>query len=229
MDTSDPRHGTYAGAVQHWLNGNKTCNPCSRAGSRYRQQRILRTLQGDNPTVPATGMLRRIRALYALGWTGPQVADASGLSVHTLRSIGYHASTTVRAATAEAIKTAYEQLSMNRPEGRYADRARAAAARHGWAVPLAWDEDTIDNPHAQPDTGATSTGDAVARRIAGRLEDLEHMAEVGVSSPEAARRLGLSDDGLEKWLANHGRSDLYTRMSPRDHNAPTNARHYEAA
>lgn len=56
--------------------------------------------------------------------------------------------------------------------------------------------------------------------LAGRLEDVRWMAETGECLDGAARRLGLTRNTLEKWLA---RSDadalrLLVSRQPRDHN-----------
>lgn len=151
MNPEDPRHGKYAGAVAHWLeNGERPCDDCARAEWRYRKTRKLRHLRGDLPTVSSTGTIRRIEALFALGWSGPKVAEAAGISVATIRAARYHKVATVHAATARAIVRAYDTLSMSRPEGHYADRARRMAQRKGWLPPLAWDDDSIDDPAAKP-------------------------------------------------------------------------------
>jgi hypothetical protein len=58
-----------------------------------------------------------------------------------------------------------------------------------------------------------------------RLEDVAWMAATGESLTGAARRLGVTASGLEKWLDRRGRSDLTHALlahEPRDHNAPAN-------
>lgn len=149
MKPDDPRHGTYAGAVAHWLTGERPCLACATEETRYRKRRKMRHLRGDAPTVPAVGTLRRIQALHALGWTGPQIAEAAGLPVNTLRSVYYHQVRVVRAGTAQRVADAFDRLAMSRPEGKYANRARAMAERRGWPPPLAWDD--IDDPNEIPD------------------------------------------------------------------------------
>lgn len=152
MSPDDPRHGTYAGAVAHWMqDGDRPCEDCARAEWRYRKQRKMDALRGNPRSVPAIGVLRRIRALHAIGWTGPQIAEAAGVSVHTMRSIGYHESARIRASTARRIVAAYDDLCGTWPEGLYAKRARLMASRRGWVPPIMWLD--IDDPAEQPDPG----------------------------------------------------------------------------
>lgn len=48
---------------------------------------------------------------------------------------------------------------------------------------------------------------------ADRIEDVEWLADSGVTDREAARRLGLSPLYLERWLLTQGRGDLWTRLA----------------
>lgn len=182
--------------------------------------------------VPAWRIERRLQALHALGWTAAEMARRAGwtgANTVALMDPRWRHREYVSSATFELFDGVFRDLCMTiPPHSPGATLAKRKSAERGWAPPLAYDD--IDDANATPDRGTVSTrGDIIKDRARGRIEDIEHMAEVGVSSPEAARRLGLSDEGLEKWLASHNRSDLYQRMRPRDHNSPTNARHYEAA
>lgn len=150
MTPEDPRHGKYSGAVQHWFDKEKPCPACTVAEWRYRKTRQLRALAGNPATVPAIGTKRRIEALHALGWARREIADASGLSLHTLHSIFAHGSTRVHSSTAKAITEAYERMSMVVPTGDYAGRNRTKAKNKGWVVPLAWNEGDLDDPNARP-------------------------------------------------------------------------------
>lgn len=201
MSEDDPRHGTYAGAVAHWLSGGRPCDDCARAETRYRKRRKLRILHGDRATVPALGVLRRIQALHALGYTGPQIADAAGVSVNAMRSIDYHEAVSVRAGTEQKIAAAYERLCMVRPEGRYANRARSMAAQRGWAPPLAWDD--IDNDEAP-----------AAEAVRCSMEGCEN----------PARCRGWCDNHYRRWLRS-GTPDGVGKGRPRGDSASYNAVH----
>lgn len=171
MTPDDPRHGTYAGAVAHWGEGHRPCPPCATAETRYRKTRKLRALHSDPATVPARGTVRRWQALQAIGWTGPQIAKASGVSVHTLRSIRYTGAERIYAETAAKLADAYDRMAMTVPDGNYAKRARAMAAKAGWAPPLAWDDIDLDEqPNAAPrDTQYDVDPVVVERILAGEL------------------------------------------------------------
>lgn len=61
---------------------------------------------------------------------------------------------------------------------------------------------------------------------AARLEDLHFMAQTGESLNGAARRLGISERGLELWLTRHQAEALTAVLrsrNPRDPNASANA------
>lgn len=60
---------------------------------------------------------------------------------------------------------------------------------------------------------------ALARRrvrAAQRLEDVCWMTETGECLSGAARRLGMSEDALEKWLRDNGRRDLSATLRARE-------------
>lgn len=184
----DPRHGTYAGAVAHWFADERPCDDCARAEWRYRKGRKLDALHGNPRTVPAIGVVRRIEALHALGWSGPQIADTAGISLHSLRSIRYHRSQVVRASTACVIEVAYRQLCMTRPEGRYADRQRSMARRRGWVPPLAWDDIDHDLKPWQPTKRTTGRPERVSEVLA----EYDFLTSAGEPPRDAAARLGVT-------------------------------------
>jgi hypothetical protein len=110
----------------------------------------------------ATRPRRELQALVASGRPLRFLARRSGLDLHTVVNI-VHGRGPVRAGTAHTIHVLYGQLwdADPRADGiRPHDIRRAqqtAAARH-WAPPLAWDDDTINDPAAVPDwTGRCGT------------------------------------------------------------------------
>jgi hypothetical protein len=146
MAPEDPRHGTYAGYVAESF---------ARIGHRaYKKQRRTRLyFAGGVLTVDPTGTRRRIEALVALGWTFNELDRRLG------RSTGFTSRQRVHAAagrpvfqsTAQAYTRLYDELSMRVPPADFfVRRSRTRALRLGWVVPLAWDDDTIDNPAARP-------------------------------------------------------------------------------
>ena len=157
-------------------------------------------------SVPAIGTLRRFQALIALGHTGPQIASCAGLSLRTLRSIGYHGSTTVHAETARKMAAAYEQLCMVRPIGHYANRARSMANRRGWAPPLAWND--IDDPDEQPHGWQYTP--------VSRAETLAELDQMRAGITTVCETLNITRTALEKWCARHDLTPLYSRLVDRE-------------
>lgn len=111
----------------------------------------------------ATATRRRIQALMAVGYPMPAIIRTTGTAERRLRDVIHDRQGTVEATTAIAVETAYDLLWDKDPldQGvwlRDAARARATAARHRWAPPAAWDDDTIADPKALPDwTGRCGT------------------------------------------------------------------------
>lgn len=108
--------------------------------------------------VPAVGARRRIAALLALGWTHHHITaqmTAAGPARQRSQLVLHQASEQVEHDTWRAVCAAYDALSMT-PGPSAVTRRRAAAL--GYAPPLAWDDDTIDDPTAVPDLGGP-TGD----------------------------------------------------------------------
>lgn len=110
--------------------------------------------------VEATGMVRRVQALVALGHTITSIAEAIGWTVQNFSPVLHQAAVPytrrVESRTADAVTRLYDQWSMVRPTGPGADRARAYAAQRGWAPPLAWDDEQLDDVCATPNLDGAS-------------------------------------------------------------------------
>ncbi|MFF0277504.1 hypothetical protein [Streptomyces sp. NPDC004330] len=105
--------------------------------------------------IDATGTVRRIRALAHLGWTSPTINDRLPCSAaRTIEQVGRSPKLTVQVA--RSVRAVYRELSNVAAEETgvtpwIAQRRRNYAIAQGWAPPAAWDDDTIDDPNAQPD------------------------------------------------------------------------------
>ncbi|MFE9064860.1 hypothetical protein [Streptomyces violaceusniger] len=161
---------------------------------------ILSTPIGPPPPprdTDATGTMRRIRALVAIGWPLAHVAPRIGLYVTALGHIARGNHDTVRATTAEAVAAEYRHLS--RIPGP-STRARNYAAAQGWHGPLAWDD--IDDPGAQPeldpDTDHKPDQFENARHVAA---EIQHLAAFNLSEDEIATRVGRSAKYVHEQLA----------------------------
>lgn len=151
----------------------------------------------DHAVIDATGYKRRLQALVALGFPQPFLCARLGIGQRS----NFHiepAKTTVLARNHRAACALYDELWNQDPAACGANpvsvaRARRYAARMGWPPPLAWDDDTIDDPAAKPDLGAP------ARRQDAIVEDAQFIARTtGADTNAIARRLGISRNYLEK-------------------------------
>lgn len=178
----------------------------------------LRDIYSDQATghVPKIGAVRRVHALMAMGWSHHQL-EAAGVpnTARLLSGLGH----LVTVERWREVCEVYDRLSMTpgpSPETRGWARAR------GYAPPLAWDEDSIDDPTARPD-GELSKGRgadvidmvAVRRTLDGdpRGPDLTArektlavgvLAARGTSDPQIADRLGVSDRTVLRWRQREG-------------------------
>jgi hypothetical protein len=140
------RCGTVAG----YLAGCR-CTGCRAARARRTKQ--------DRCTpatmVPGIGVTRRLRALAALGYDWQTLGGELGVSRDQVRQWASN-TTVVTQPTYVLVVAAYDRLSMVPPPTHTVaqrcnvTRARNRAQAERWAVPLAWDEGTLDDPTAKP-------------------------------------------------------------------------------
>lgn len=164
--------------------------------------------------VPGVGSQRRVQALMAIGWrhqdmnawlraNAPQTRHYSQLILSKPGDL-------LERRTADAIRALYNAL-WSTPGPSAKTRARAAAM--GYVPPLAWDDDTIDDPAARP-----AGVDAVQgrRRREDLVEEAADLADLGEHLTTAAARLGITAGNLERTLYRAGRHDLVSRLKGRD-------------
>jgi hypothetical protein len=107
--------------------------------------RVDLALVGGTRRVPSVGTRRRIEALCRLGWPLSALGKELGVSKEAVSSL--RTRPTVTAAKARAVRDLYDRLcTVQGPS----TRARRAAEAAGWAPPLAWDEQAIDDPNSTP-------------------------------------------------------------------------------
>jgi hypothetical protein len=107
--------------------------------------------------VDATGTVRRVRALLALGWRHKDLKAATGLATNVL---AHRSGGMVHRDTAATVAAVYDELSM-RLGPSATNRTRAAT--NGYAPPLAWDDHDLDNPDAEPKFGKQHYNDMIRR------------------------------------------------------------------
>lgn len=138
----DPRHGSNPGYI---AGCREAC--CRAAHATYRRRlRDRQYLAGGHMQIDGTGTFRRFQALVAMGYP----LDMISIRLGRCKSWGSHllrAQKGVHRRTAREVSALYDEWSMTAGPS---DQARKSAKRRGWAGPLAWDDDTIDDPDAQP-------------------------------------------------------------------------------
>lgn len=147
---------------------------------------------GPKTVIDASGTRRRLQALVSLGWSQAKLADRLGWTPGNFGALMREPRTVV--ATARKVRTLYDELwNQAPPEDSHRDKVAASRARNharsrGWFPPMAWDDDTIDDPTAQPDRGGKVTrrqalAENAEELIIGQDYTLEHAAErLGVTS-----------------------------------------------
>lgn len=165
--------------------------------------------------IDPTGTRRRIQALVAIGWSQAEQARRVNRQASTYGT--FLTVEQVTAGTARTVADLFDRLAGTpAPPGYSATRARATAQRKGWVPPQAWDDDTIDNPDAEPDLGAATDPlpDPVAVERAttggltwGQLNDAERTQAVqrlndsGLSLNATCLRLAVSTRQYHRWVA----------------------------
>jgi hypothetical protein len=156
--------------------------------------------------VPALGTTRRLRALGAMGWTLADVEARTPLAKKTLSLLMAGAQQCVTREGAEHIARVYDQLCMRRGPS---ERARLLARRKGWAPPLAWDEDDLDDPSAEPYMDSEQPDAEL------NLDEFMRLLAYGEGREQAAARIGVTLDAIAAAARRHGRDDVLDRIATR--------------
>lgn len=127
--------------------------------------------------VSSVGAVRRIQALYALGHFNQRIAEASGLSRCFVIDLANEKRASLTIPRDAGVRRAYDELSMTVGTS---SKTRLYAEANGWVPPLAWDDDTIDDPFAVPAVDAAPDEEvaenAVARFLMGESVVLDQAA-----------------------------------------------------
>ena len=141
--------------------------------------------------VPATGTVRRLRALMLGGWPARILARELGYRTQSLRRLVTDGQPLTPAGTATAVEALYDRL-WDKP-GPSA-KTRQLAAQRGWAPALAWDDKTIDDPAAVPQGIRPLHGS----RVPEVLEDADELIAQDLTVAQVAARLGISPASLSQ-------------------------------
>lgn len=210
MTPDDPRHGSSAGYRAHKRDGEDACQACLDASATYRRHLYAQHYLHGPRLIDSTGTRRRLEALVALGYTWEHLT--AELAALTGRTFAYKHVHQRHAAFAEGrligreyaaeFAELYDRLSMRLPDETVsARRASLRAQRLGWLPPLAWDDDTLDDPNAKPYVGQ------IRKHYRGPelIEEWEHLRYCGVTIERAAEQLGVTVDAIQKAIRVHAR------------------------
>ncbi|MDD7813655.1 hypothetical protein PP713_13885 [Mycobacterium sp. CSUR Q5927] len=171
-----------------WATGNVRVETARRVMSVRIPGRVVADGTGF---VDATGTRRRLQALRVAGWSALELARQLGCSESMVCKRNHQS--IVRASTAAAVVELFNRLQLIPGPS---ERARRHAARKGWLPPLAFDDDTIDDPAAKPNLGSRVV------RFVDRYRDVtEHVGETNLEA--IAKRLGMSVQSVIDQRARH--------------------------
>lgn len=161
------------------------CPACMKAKAVYQQRRTLH----NHSRLPATGTRRRLQALAALGWPSAEIAARLGVSDAAVIA-RTSSSRTVDRTNAARIRRVYDELSMTVGPSSI---TRKRALAKGWVPPLAWDDDSIDDPSAEPQ-GVGYMRTPVA-------DTIRELQDLGLDLNQIADRLRVTKNAVELALS----------------------------
>ena len=187
------------GATRYKTDGCR-CDLCRAAVRREFRQRYRAKAMGTfKPTyIDATGTKRRLQALMALGYSTTVIGE--GLGTDRRNVLRLLSKPKVAQQTADKVAAVYDEL-WNRPVPLtcHTSRLRASAKANGYLPPMAWDDDSIDDPLAEPWQEAAVGVDwqIVERAVTGkprgrRLTSAEREAAMQVMAQRGATATGIS-------------------------------------
>lgn len=127
------------------------CDQCRAAhtAAAARRRRLIAYGQWGG-YIDATGTVRRLRALSAIGWSVRHVAQRfeqrTDVDPSWLRSIARGNQGKVHADTARTIAAIYDDWCTQDGPSKH---SRSWATKKGWHGPEAWDDGTIDDPSVE--------------------------------------------------------------------------------
>jgi hypothetical protein len=191
----------------------------------------------DGSRVDPTGTRRRVQALATRGWPRHWMGVQIGMTATWFKKALNHDMVTARLA--REVAALYDEWWNKDPleyglTAQSVDRVKADAARAGWHGPLAWDDDTIDDPKAAPQVDAARPaasdgpnlvdrwlmGESVILGLEERRQVVQHLFEWTNDTPEEiAAQVEMTVDALwqtwtriKKKAREDGRSEPWRRV-----------------
>jgi hypothetical protein len=166
----------------------------------------------DSALTTSAGTQRRLQALMVLGWSLSQIQHATGTSaLHRCLT-----RETVTAKLAREVRDFYDAhwTSSPKADGPHAQtaitRTRLRAEKAGWLPPLAWDDDTIDDPNLPAPVHARRPAKSWQRIY---VDDIAELATQGATWAELEHRVGACRNSIEIALTRAGRTELIGRIT----------------
>ena len=200
------------------------CEDCRWANARYDKQRRYERLQGHTRLIDATGTRRRLLALGVMRWPRDNLAARLGKDPRQIRL--FITTLHVRATTADKVTALYDELAMIPGPGHR--NVEVWARRRGGYPPLAWDDETIDDPKAKPQ-GLYETPKlmhdevAVQRAVDGdtsvhlssadRAEAIAILHSRGLTARAIAERMGLQERSVTRIRAVSRRQEYQEQVA----------------
>ena len=206
---TDPRCGTPPGYQAHWENGTPRCRPCMDAQAAWQRNYEKRRYLARGPLMTdGTGTRRRLQALAVMGWRQKDIADQVDTATTYIGALMVKPGGRVRLETAAKVAALYDRWwNETGPSTSTAKRARGK----GWLPPLAWDDDTIDDPSARPSrmtekrpafdeiaVQRAMRGSEVHLRPVERAEVVRRLTDLRLSTVEIAERLRVTERSVTR-------------------------------
>lgn len=186
--------GVNFGTIDHLLYGKAPYPPAAKIRTENAQALLAYWPKlddfDDGAVIDGTGTRRRIQALAAAGWPSNAIHEHVNHITHKAVE-RLRACERVTARTARAVRDFYERVAGQAAENQgvtpwIATRTRTYATKNGYADAMAWDDDTIDDPQAQPELGRELN---FHERAALRREEIIHLAWHGDTPEQILDRL----------------------------------------
>ncbi|MBO0875366.1 MAG: hypothetical protein J2P19_18445, partial [Pseudonocardia sp.] len=196
-DTARPDHDPATGrpgTAAAYVHGCR-CADCTAAKTRQHKTWRLNTGRGGAGRVDATGTVRRLRALAAMGWPPQAIGAEIGVTGDqvVLWRKGRHRK--ILASSAARVTAAYDRLSMTPGPSNW---SRSYARNRGWPPPLDWEVVDIDDPSAKPPPAPDDRSSPGRRRA--RVAQYWELRDLGFTDTQIAERWRLRSDAMDRWL-----------------------------
>lgn len=155
--------------------------------------------------VDSTGTQRRLHALVAIGWSQSKLGHMLHIAPRNMPALVYGRNQ-VLLSTERAVRQLYEQLwDTPPPQATHHDKIAASRSRryardHGWVPPMAWDDETLDDPQARPASDVDVPSRTGRYRKLPPPDEVRFLLSAGESIGTLAQRYQVNEDTVEHAL-----------------------------